>query len=231
MENYNDILSKNIQTLRKQNNMTQEELASVCNISFQAISKWENSQTSPDITLLPILAKTFNVSIDCLFSENLKTDDQSDLDDSDVKVVVFRGRTQIHSEEIKDNKIYISLNGKIKNLYSYANITIDGDLTVENNMEVSGNLTTDDLSSKSILVEGNLTSDDIKAETITVNMNVTSDDIETKSLEVNQNLTADDIKSDKITVNQNLTLDTLECDELHIGGNIMADSVNVSGIS
>ncbi|MCM1253968.1 MAG: helix-turn-helix domain-containing protein [Clostridium sp.] len=37
-----NIIGKNIHTLRKKQGLTQEELAGLVNVSFQAVSKWEN---------------------------------------------------------------------------------------------------------------------------------------------------------------------------------------------
>ena len=56
-----------VKNKRKERNLTQEELAGILGISKAAISKWENAECYPDITLLPQLAKTFNVTIDELF--------------------------------------------------------------------------------------------------------------------------------------------------------------------
>lgn len=50
--------------LRKSRNMTQQELAEVVGTSFQNISKWETGVTTPDITMLPVLAEFFQVSVD-----------------------------------------------------------------------------------------------------------------------------------------------------------------------
>ncbi len=61
-----------IKNLRKSKNMTQEQLAELLGISFQAVSKWENNITLPDITLVPTLAKIFGVSTDTLFAYNLQ---------------------------------------------------------------------------------------------------------------------------------------------------------------
>lgn len=52
--------------LRKENHLTQEQLAQELGISAQAISKWENGQSYPDIELLPQLANLLHVSIDAL---------------------------------------------------------------------------------------------------------------------------------------------------------------------
>ncbi|MCM1261717.1 MAG: helix-turn-helix domain-containing protein [Butyrivibrio sp.] len=57
-------LGKRIALLRKQNGMSQEKLAELLCISPQAISKWENGHTTPDTSLLPVLAQIFQCSID-----------------------------------------------------------------------------------------------------------------------------------------------------------------------
>lgn len=59
-------IGKNICSLRKGMGMTQDELAGRLNISYQAISKWENGSTMPDISLLPELAFVFGTSIDSI---------------------------------------------------------------------------------------------------------------------------------------------------------------------
>lgn len=52
--------------LRKNKNMTQQDLADRMGVSFQSISKWENGGSMPDIQLLPELAELFSVSVDQL---------------------------------------------------------------------------------------------------------------------------------------------------------------------
>jgi transcriptional regulator with XRE-family HTH domain len=69
-------LGKKIKALRTERNLTQESLAEALRVSPQAISKWENGVTAPDIGMLPMLSVTFGVTIDELFSltdeDNLK---------------------------------------------------------------------------------------------------------------------------------------------------------------
>lgn len=50
--------------LRKRQGITQQELANHIGFSFQTISKWENGVTMPDVTVLPVLADYFQVSVD-----------------------------------------------------------------------------------------------------------------------------------------------------------------------
>ena len=57
-----------IRRLRVEKCITQEELANVLGVGFQAVSKWENGTTTPDIALLPKIALYFGVSKDTLFS-------------------------------------------------------------------------------------------------------------------------------------------------------------------
>ena len=46
--------------------MTQRELSEKLGITYQTISKWENGNSMPDITLLPIIAETYKISVDQL---------------------------------------------------------------------------------------------------------------------------------------------------------------------
>ena len=61
-----DTFGKRLKVLRKNKNMTQEELANALNISFQAISKWENEISNPDLSLIVPLAAVLGVSTDTL---------------------------------------------------------------------------------------------------------------------------------------------------------------------
>lgn len=55
-----------IMELRRKRSITQDQLAETMGVSSQAVSKWENDISCPDITLLPKLADYFSVSIDTL---------------------------------------------------------------------------------------------------------------------------------------------------------------------
>ena len=52
------------QRLRKAKGFTQEQIAERVNISYQAVSKWENDITSPDISILGELANILEVTVD-----------------------------------------------------------------------------------------------------------------------------------------------------------------------
>lgn len=57
-------LGKRIAMYRKEKSLTQEALAEALNVSPQAVSKWENDQTCPDISCLPELSRLLGVTVD-----------------------------------------------------------------------------------------------------------------------------------------------------------------------
>ena len=61
-------LGKRIAALRRDKGLKQDDLAQQLGVTPQAVSKWENDQTCPDITLLPQLAQIMGVSVDELLS-------------------------------------------------------------------------------------------------------------------------------------------------------------------
>ena len=65
-----------IKKLRKQKDMTQEQLAEYLNLSTQAISRWETNSSLPDITLLPVIANIFDVSSDTLLGIDITSNDK-----------------------------------------------------------------------------------------------------------------------------------------------------------
>jgi transcriptional regulator with XRE-family HTH domain len=65
-------IGETIRELRKKKGVTQEQLAEVLDISVPAISKWESGQTNPELSMLPILARYFEVTLDFLFGFSSK---------------------------------------------------------------------------------------------------------------------------------------------------------------
>lgn len=57
-------ISNLIKQLRKKDNLTQAQFANKYNVTFQAVSKWENGKSLPDIVLLKQICKDYNISID-----------------------------------------------------------------------------------------------------------------------------------------------------------------------
>lgn len=92
-------IGERIAYYRRLNAMTQEELAQKLNVSTQAVSKWEQKITSPDIMLLPELASIFNISIDELFGIKIDTEPVFNLvdnvpwdDDRQIRIAFYHGK-------------------------------------------------------------------------------------------------------------------------------------------
>ena len=91
-----ETLGTRIARLRKEKNLKQENLALLLNVSPQAVSKWENDVTCPDISILPELAKILSVSVDVLLSgeseekkvQVLPVEQRKDIKDLLLKIVV-----------------------------------------------------------------------------------------------------------------------------------------------
>ena len=66
-------LGNKIVSLRKKNNLSQEELAEKVGVTRQTISKWELEETAPDINQAKTLSKIFNVSLDELTNNNINS--------------------------------------------------------------------------------------------------------------------------------------------------------------
>lgn len=70
-------LGENLKKFRLQRELTQEQLADVLGVSAQAVSRWENGTTYPDITLLPTIVSYFEITLDELMGmENWRSEEQ-----------------------------------------------------------------------------------------------------------------------------------------------------------
>ena len=84
-------IGEKITKLRKDQNLTQEQLAEILNVSRQSVSKWEQNITYPDTDKLIRMGKLFNCSLDFLLKDEIER--------MDINVVSA-------NEEGKYNKIY-----------------------------------------------------------------------------------------------------------------------------
>lgn len=67
------LVANQIRILRKAKGVTQEEMGIALGVSYQAISKWENNVSVPDVQMIPRLAEYFGISIDELFGYKLNS--------------------------------------------------------------------------------------------------------------------------------------------------------------
>lgn len=68
----NSNLAENLKKIRKENNLSQEDLASILGVSRQAISKWESKVSYPEMDKIVLLCKKFNLNIDDLLHKDIK---------------------------------------------------------------------------------------------------------------------------------------------------------------
>ena len=61
-----------IKKIRKDNNLTQKEFADKYNVTYQAVSKWENGKNMPDSLLIKKICDDFNLKIEDLFNGEVK---------------------------------------------------------------------------------------------------------------------------------------------------------------
>lgn len=78
------ILSEKIITLRKQLGWSQEELAEKMGVSRQSVSKWESTNSIPDLNKIIKLAELFNVSTDFLLKDEIETAEHLEEHDNDL---------------------------------------------------------------------------------------------------------------------------------------------------
>lgn len=76
-----ETLGKRIMQNRKRLNLTQDQLAERLGVTAQAVSKWENDQSCPDISMLPRLAEIFGISIDALLGAKRPAQEAQIVDD------------------------------------------------------------------------------------------------------------------------------------------------------
>lgn len=70
----NKTLGEMINSLRKEKNMTQNDLAEKMNVTDKAVSKWERNLSCPDVNSIPKLAEVLGVSVEELLNAQTKQD-------------------------------------------------------------------------------------------------------------------------------------------------------------
>ena len=121
---------------RKMNAMTQEELAGKLNVSTQAVSKWEQKISSPDITLLPEIASVFSISIDELFGKKVDREPVFNLvdnvpweDDRKIRIAVYHGKKLMQQSTYQlqngTNKINVHFDyGEVYKIHGVCNLNL-----------------------------------------------------------------------------------------------------------
>ncbi len=116
-------LGNKIRELRRGKNLTQEQLAASLNISAQAVSKWEMGASFPDMTMIPVLAAFFKVSLDELFDFDVNNVDKEieeiRLESNKYFWSSFEKAEQILLDGLKLYPASIQLQTELFELYAY----------------------------------------------------------------------------------------------------------------
>ena len=118
-------LCTKIAELRRAAGMTQDSLAEKLGVTYQAVSKWENALSCPDIALIPVISDIFGVSIDTLFGKETKNADFLPWNDDGVlRAVLYEGTRLLSQNECKQEKMKITLEleGNIRDVKSEFNV-------------------------------------------------------------------------------------------------------------
>lgn len=92
-------IGKNIAYYRKQQGLTQEELSEKMNVTSQAISKWENDLSYPDLTTTMELASVLRVSVDQLLNGKPDVPIATDANLEQIALRILRIHTKSSGEE------------------------------------------------------------------------------------------------------------------------------------
>ena len=78
-------IGKFIKELRRKNNLTQKELADKYNVTYQAVSKWENGKNIPDLSLIRKMSKDFNIDIEDILDGKIKNKKNNNI----IKIIII----------------------------------------------------------------------------------------------------------------------------------------------
>ena len=132
------IFAEKLKTLRKQKNISQEQLAEIIHVSRQAITKWESGNGIPDIENLIAISSLFNESLDSLLSEEKSLiseheflyESRTEYDLDSAKKIDFKIGTahEVIIEKTNDEKIQvIAASNKLSYLTQQVKVKIDED--------------------------------------------------------------------------------------------------------
>ena len=153
----NELIGKNIVMLRKELGLTQEQLANALGISYQAVSKWETGNACPDISMLPLLADLFSVSVDALIGRvplmEARLQERKEMstlpwpDDENFYAVLYAGHRLLRylpaepANEAEKQRFVFVYSGAVRDIHSDFSVTVDG--PVEGDVVAGGNVRCD----------------------------------------------------------------------------------------
>ena len=231
------ILSARIAELRRANGFTQEQLATRLGVTYQAVSKWENSQSCPDVMLLPQLADCFGVSLDSLFgrenpapvpvpapaAETPEREEQAQRsqlpwpDDDTLYAVLFKGHTPLTDEPLaytgERERIRFVYSGPALHVHSHFSVTCE-DCTISGGIDADGDVSCDGGVEGGVKAGGDVRCDDVEGS-VTAGGDVSCDGVE-GGVKAGGDVTCDSVEGN-VTAGGDVTCDNVE-------GNVTAGS-------
>ena len=201
----NEVICCNIAELRKKRGLSQEELACMLDITFQAVSKWENQLSCPDIALIPKIAEIFQVSIDFLFGqEEKKTMEKHSTEwpnDNNLYAVIFQGHQILKKEEITDDlsQIELKYDGNMQGITikSYFSVTVTENIT-DSTIQSGTHITCADITDSKIESGTHITCADIyDCDNICSGAHINAADITCNSINAKTCINASNISQNK----------------------------------
>lgn len=225
MESINTTLAANILKYRKKCGLTQEELAGKLGVSYQAVSKWENAKSAPDIAFLPVMADIFECYIDELFSREIKQEVHYDhcpqfpwADDTVLRGVVCEGRKILKVTDGLVDKFTFEIVGEAKNVQSECNVAVNG--------SVSGGCK----AGKTITVDGGVSGGCNAGHTVSISKSLSGGCNAGNSVSVGGNLSGGCNSGFLINCKGNILGNVSTKGSITVGGNVKAEKItgNVS---
>lgn len=90
------MIGDNIKFYRKKNQLTQDDIAEACNVTRQAVSKWENGESLPTVDNLYALSRLLHTSVDDILIGEKERDDEPSLSFSFYILFGFLALLKVH---------------------------------------------------------------------------------------------------------------------------------------
>ncbi len=235
METVNEILSGNIVAFRKEKGMTQNDFAEQLGVTYQAVSKWENGKSAPDIGFLPQIADIFNCTLDELFSRSQTTPavatDPPFEDDGIIRGVVYRGKTMLTVTDPLQEKFTFEVQGEIRDVQSRCNVTVTGSVLGKckagHSVTVNGNIDGGCEAGHSVSVANNLTGGCQTGHSLSIGNNLYGGCTAGFAVACGNNIEGDVAAGNRLTVKGDVTAATVKCEKGSLScASLVCDSVN-----
>lgn len=244
-----DLFCKNLKRLRKQKEMSQEQLAQALGITVQAVSKWECALSYPDIETLLLLSDFLDVTVDELLRDSAPPVSHKLLelpDDNTLRVIQCIGNRIIQKDDLcPSSPVHTLIPLTLKDISTHTPIHIEiwGSAEIDGNIEgdvnagnsiTCGNINNNAHAGDSLTCD-NIGNDAHAGDSITcgniANNAHAGDSIVCGDIDGNaqagDNITCADIDG-SVTAGKNIACNDIQGDVCSCGGDIHCTSINGS---